>query len=458
MAVRTSTPEEAGRVRPIGFRNVVTILLLGTTGQIAWLLENNWFNTFVYDMITKDPAPIAWMVGVSAVVATLTTLIIGAASDRTRSRFGKRKPFIVFGYIIWGIITAVYPVVDWIQHVGFAVVMVIILDAVMTFFGSTANDAALNAWMTDVGHSSNRNRIQSLNSITALLASIVGLGLAGVIIESLGYFVFFYMLGGIVTVSGLIGAALIPSSNELLVAGKHEGSVWGEIFGLLDLRVLRDNRTLFLLFVNMAISGISSQVYAPYLLIFVEHYLGIGKDVMSLYLVVILAVTLLCLAVVGLISHRFNRRTLVTVGTITGAGFMVLAGILVPILMHHPGFVPWALFLYVLGLLPGLAAGVAHGGWLQDTYPEGSVGKFQGVRMIFMVLLPMVIGPPIGAAIIKTFGIPDGTGGFIPTPEIFLVGGIISFFAAIPILLIPKSDGVVRLDQLVVRPLGEESR
>nr|MDO8111225.1 MFS transporter [Candidatus Sigynarchaeota archaeon] len=353
------TSEEPGRVRPIGLRNVFTILLLGTTGQIAWLLENNWFNTFVYDEITTDPAPIAWMVAVSAVVATLTTLLMGTVSDRTRSKFGNRKPFIVFGYVAWGIITAVYPVVDWIQDVSIAVVMVVIVDAVMTFFGSTANDAALNAWITDIGHSSNRNRIQSINSITALLASVVGLGLAGVIIDSLGYFTFFYLLGGIVSVSGIIGAALIPTPKENTSHVEHEKSLWHELGALLDPRVLRDNRTLFLLFVNMAISGIASQVYAPYLLIFVESYLGLPKTAMSAYLIVILGVTLLSLAIVGLISHRFNRRTLVIAGTIIGGVFMVLAGIVVPFLRVLPDAIPWALLLYAIGIIPGLAAGVA---------------------------------------------------------------------------------------------------
>ncbi len=426
---------------------MITILLLGTTGQIAWLLENNWFNVFVDDVITKDPTPLAWMVGVSAVVATLTTLFMGIVSDRTtRSRFGNRKPFIVFGYIVWGIITAIFPLVSWIEHVGIAVVMVVIVDAVMTFFGSTANDAALNAWMTDIGHSSNRNRIQSINSITSMIATVVGLGLAGLIIDALGYFAFFYVLGGIVTVSGAVGAVLIRSPAEPGTGVKREGSVWGEFKALFDSRLLRENRTLFLLFVNMAISGASQQVYAPYLLIFVKNYLGIEIAEMSIYLGIIIVITMVCLAIVGLVSHRFNRRTLVVTGTIAGAFFMVFAGIVVPFLKGFPGFVPLALVLYALGLIPGLAAGVAHGGWLQDTYPEGNVGKFQGVRMVFMVLLPMVIGPPIGAAIIKVFGIPFEDG-FIPTPEIFLVGGIIALFAVIPVLLIKKADGVINLDR-----------
>ena len=39
---------------------------LGIAGQICWNMENQWFNTFVYAKIAKDPTIISWMVGVSA--------------------------------------------------------------------------------------------------------------------------------------------------------------------------------------------------------------------------------------------------------------------------------------------------------------------------------------------------------------------------------------------------------
>jgi Na+/melibiose symporter-like transporter len=184
-------PRDREHVRKIGSLNVLAILILGTSGQIAWVVENSWFNTFVFDEITKDPTPIAWMVAISAITATLTTIVMGIASDRSRSRFGRRKPFIVVGYITWGIITAIYPTISWIPSIGLAVVMVVAIDAIMTFFGSTANDAAFNAWMTDIGHSSNRNRIQTLNSLCGFLAAVVAVGAAGFIIDAFGYFIFF---------------------------------------------------------------------------------------------------------------------------------------------------------------------------------------------------------------------------------------------------------------------------
>nr|MDO8119646.1 MFS transporter [Candidatus Sigynarchaeota archaeon] len=432
-------------VRPIGRRNVASILLLGTSGQIAWAVENTWFNTFVYDEITQDPTPIAWMVAVSAIMATLTTILVGILSDRTRSRWGMRKPYIVFGYIAWGIIVILWPTIAWIQAVGVAVVMVVIVDAIMTFFGSTANDAAYNAWATDIGHSSNRNRITTLNYICAFIANVVALGLAGAIIESFGYLAFFFILGGSVTTTGVISIFLLEHVRAQDAGDKARVPITKEFSSLFSTRVLRENRILFLLFLNMALTGIAGQVYMPYLLIFLEYYVGFSKTVMSIVLAAFVLVTVVLLLVIGYLSHRFNRKTALIVGTVTGGFMTVMVGICAPLLVGGDFSLTILLVvLYFIGTVPGFAATVVHGGWLQDSYPAGDIGKFQGIRMVFMVALPMVFGPVIGNAVIHAFGIPSGDG-FIPTPEIFIVGGLLSLLALIPIAFIPKEKGKVNL-------------
>ena len=139
----------------------VAIVTLGLSGQIAWNAENNWFSTFVFDTITPDSRPIAVMTAVSAIVATVTTLVMGALSDRV----GRRKPFIVAGYVAWAASTALFPTAGLAQSVGLAVFLVIVLDAVMTFFGSTANDAAFNAWVTDVSAHGNRGLVEGVLAI-----------------------------------------------------------------------------------------------------------------------------------------------------------------------------------------------------------------------------------------------------------------------------------------------------
>jgi len=123
----------------------IAIILLAFSGQLAWGVENQFFNTFMYDKITPHPRPISWMVAASAIAATLTTVLMGTLSDRSRTRWGRRKPFILFGYLEWGILTALFPSAAFFRPVTLAIEMAIIFDCIMTFFGSTANDASLNA-------------------------------------------------------------------------------------------------------------------------------------------------------------------------------------------------------------------------------------------------------------------------------------------------------------------------
>lgn len=427
------------RVKKIGGRNISVIFILGIAGQIAWAVENSWFNTFVYDEMTTDPAPIAWMVAVSAVTATLTTIFMGTLSDQTYLKWGRRKPYLVLGYILWGVITALFPLVSWIKNAGIAIVMVIIMDAVMTFFGSTANDAAYSAWITDISHSSNRNRIQSFNSITALIANLIALGAAGIIIGEFGYFIFFYGLGGIVSICGILSHFFVREKPVLPEERPEPGTYWKRIAGIFSPGLFKENRILYILFFQMALSGIASQISGPYTFIYIEHYLGFGKEEIGLIGAVVILLSTLFLVLVGAISHRFNRKSVMVVSAILNCGFTIGISFMRDM---------WLLtFMYTISMALGMASSVVHAAWLQDKYPEGDVGRFQGIRMIFFVLIPMVIGPSIGSAVIKRFGsnVP-GIDGYVPTPEIFIVSALASLLALIPLIFINKEEGVIKFE------------
>ena len=75
------------------------LTVFSLVGQIAWVVENMYFNVLIYKMFHASAAAISTMVAASAVAATLTTILIGALSDK----LGKRKLFICGGYILWGI-------------------------------------------------------------------------------------------------------------------------------------------------------------------------------------------------------------------------------------------------------------------------------------------------------------------------------------------------------------------
>ena len=85
------------------------------------------------------------------------------------------------------------------------------------------------------------------------------------------------------------------------------------------------------------------------------------------------------------------------------------------------------------------------GALVRDYTPVGDAGKLQGIRMIFSVLIPMLVGPMIGNAINKAANIPLPDLGsadvmtteYIPAPGIFLAAALTALvvLALVPVLL-----------------------
>jgi len=137
----------------------------------------------------------------------------------------------------------------------------------------------------------------------------------------------------------------------------------------------------------------------------------------------------------GLLADRWNKRWLIMLAIcVSAAGGMLLSLVRSIPLLALTGFL-WQAF--------SMAASIAAVAWLKDLLPEENRGKFLGIRMIFWIAIPMVLGPAIGSRLIQTWGIPttlNGEAGFIPVPLIFQVGAVITLLALAPLLWIgPKA-------------------
>ena len=117
----------------------LALTLFSLIGQVAWVVENMYLNVFIYKMFSASAASISAMVAASAVAATLTTVFIGALSDK----IGKRKLFMCGGYILWGVsilgfgllredvIGALFPAAA--SAAAVCITLTIALDCLMTF-------------------------------------------------------------------------------------------------------------------------------------------------------------------------------------------------------------------------------------------------------------------------------------------------------------------------------------
>ena len=86
----------------------------------------------------------------------------------------------------------------------------------------------------------------------------------------------------------------------------------------------------------------------------------------------------------------------------------------------------------------------------QDYIPKGGEGRFQGVRMCFTVLLPMLIGPLI-TMIINLMKMDNQSVDYMPPFEIFLAAAIIAVLAIIPIVFV-----MIDADKLRKRKMEEK--
>jgi MFS family permease len=73
------------------------------------------------------------------------------------------------------------------------------------------------------------------------------------------------------------------------------------------------------------------------------------------------------------------------------------------------------------------------GAVIRDHTPENRAGMFQGLRIVAQVLIPGIIGPAIGAAVLKNaeqiMG-DDGTLSFVPNQNIFIAALVVTVVLA----------------------------
>lgn len=413
-------------------RTWASFLLVGLVGQFAWTIENMYFNVFLYNTISTDPNAIAVMVAASAAVATLTTLFMGALSDK----LAKRKAFISGGYILWGLSTLAFGFISvdnigaWFpaaNAVALAAGLVVAMDCIMTFFGSTANDAAFNAYITDVTGPANRGKAESVLATLPLLSMLIIFGGFDSLTQNGRWKEFFLVFGILVTCTGLASLFLL---QEPRLEKKNEAYFSNIIYGFRP-GVIKNNPSLYLSLTAFGVFSVAVQVFFPYLIIYMQNYLHIDAYAIVLGVVLLLASGISVAA--GPLLDKLGRLNCV----LPAAGVM-LAGLIM-------------MFFARSAVMVAVCGTVMMGGYMlvtaslsaavRDYTPQGKAGQFQGIRMIFAVLLPMLIGPFIGSAVITGSGqtyLELGVVKNVPTPAIFLAAAAVLLFTVIPVLLLKR--------------------
>lgn len=447
------------------------LLVFGFIGFVAWNLENMYFNTFLYNSVyagasaealagTMAPTTaISRMVSLSAITAVVTTFVVGTFSDRMKNR----KVFISFGYILWGIVTALFGFItreniadifglsDSVQILTFTVWAVIIMDMIMTFMGSTSNDSAFNAWVTDVTTPTTRPAVETFFTLIGFVAMgvVMGVGTSAQT-GAISYKAFFGILGLIVAFCGVIGLFTLKEPEHKGPVAKNT-SYWADLFYGFRPSVIRKNPRLYLILSSVCLFNCAFQVFFPYLIVYLQYVVLANEKnsallsalPVSLIAVAVGAIAVLVAGVVILMKLSGKNKFL---GFIPGV-LCLIAGLIIL-------STSTSLYTILIGVAPTfigyLVLTIQLNAAIRDFIPEGKAGLFQGIRMIFVVLIPMVVGPAIGDIACRSAGATYmneyGVETIVPDAKMFLYSAIIAALVFIPLLALRKK-GIDKVEE-----------
>ncbi|MBQ1306984.1 MAG: MFS transporter [Erysipelotrichaceae bacterium] len=412
---------------------------LGIVGQLCWNIENQWFNTFVYAKIAKDPTIISWMVAISAIATTFSTFLFGTLSDRS----GKRKPYLAIGYILWGIFTILFGTTEFIAkgnsgNLLLAATAVVLADALMSFFGSMGNDASFNAWLNDMMNGENAGGIGAALATQPIIGTIIGTVAGGLLIGADdNYMRLFIAFGGAVIVLGVLSLFVVKDSPDL--KPNKEGGFWKQLFSAFDFNELFKRKQLVWVFITLTVYFVAFNVYYPHVGNYMIYYLGFKAD--DIGIIQGIALILGMLSVIPA-SRLLNKNRYVLAASISIILSMIGVGILG--IFGKPEFIDPTTILNIPLLVGLFFFGCGYimfmqvtSVWMKQLFPEEAKGQFEGFRIVFFVLIPWIVSPFIANPIIKNNGeILDSNGltAYLPTNVLFLVSTLLILVTFVPLV------------------------
>lgn len=408
---------------------------LGLAGQLCWNMENQWFNTFVYSKIGKDPSIITGMLICSALATTFSTFFFGTWSDR----IGKRRVFISMGYILWGVFTIAFGLTQFISHNMYTLmaVTVVLADTIMSFFGSMGNDSGFNTWCNDIMNDKNRGAIGAALATQPVIGTMLGTVVGGLLVGGDdNYMRLFVVMGVLVIICGILSLFVLDKRDD--VAPSKKGTFTHQFFHVFNFKEFIKLKELVLVHLGIAIFFIGFNVYFAYIGNYLIYYLGYSADMMGIIEAVPLILAMLTAIPVSKLINK-NMHPYISVAAVV----INFIGCLLTWPVKNTDVDPAKLFnfrvwigIFIIGI-GYIAILQTCKVWAKQLYPNDSKGQFEGIWILFFVLIPMIGGSLIGQAVVKTSGetFINETSGlyeYIPNGNVFLVGGLVVLLSIIP--------------------------
>lgn len=430
----------------------IAIVIFILMGAIAGNTEGMYMGLFLDNTVFENGsmgAPITLtdavniIVSVGAVISCATAFIVGSLMEKMK----KTKAFISISYIVWGIVMLFFSAVsnenvrkflgisETAKVITITAATAVTFALILTFLRSTAADTAFNSWLTEVSTPETSTIIEVLFTIMGFVATaIIALLVARAEIDSsMDYSSIFIILGIPAIGIGLMGFFLIDEPKKLENTEKIEKEADNQTNAFYGLRpsVIKEHSNLYLMLSSGCLFNCACQVFLPYFFIYISSVIIPAPENKELNLrmpvviiLLIMAVSLGFMLVLVLMKAYSKHKALSFIPSVICLiiGFLVLSS-------------TKNVFGFVMGFAPAFVGYVIimiqFGATVRDNIPQDKVGLFQGARMLFLFLIPEIVGPTVGNIVTKTnveYTASNYSEKLLPTEDMFLYS---AFFAAL---------------------------
>ncbi len=414
----TASPAEAANVKKVripGLRKLMWSTLVANIGIfLIWGAVPGILLPLQIQGITGDTgkaAALAVIATIGAFGAMLAQPIAGLVSDRTRSKFGRRAPWMVGGTLVGGLALIGMGAANTLVQLAIAW---IIVQVVYNFA-----QGPLSAILPDRVPSAARGVFSAFAGLGAMLGAVGGQVVGSQFAKAIptGYLVF----GGFALVVTVLFVVLNPDkSNKGEPKPPFSLVVFLKTFWVNPVK----HPDFFWGFTGRLLLFGGYFMVTGYQLFILQDYIGL-KDkavgVVGLLGITSLVGIIIATLIAGPLSDRLGRRRIVA----------VIAGLILAVSLAFPIFMPTLTGMLLFSFVSGLGFGAYQGvdqALMSEVLPsKDDFAKDLGVLNI-AATLPQTLAPGIAGAIVVAFG-----NSYAPLFPIGIVIAIAGALAVIPI-------------------------
>ncbi|MEX2684389.1 MAG: MFS transporter [Candidatus Sigynarchaeota archaeon] len=243
------------------------------------------------------------LVALSAIANVIGMWISGPASDACRSKFGRRKPYIILGGVLSGSIMMLFPVVKFFPTIIDKLIAAIIIDCSMSFCGDllTGPRFALLIEITTPGERATVNGILNIPNMVGMAFPVVIAGLS----TSIAFMDSFFYIGGTVIIVSTVTSTLFIKEPPVSEQQETFRKYFRKAFTMVN---YKKNKPFYKALVGVALLAMGGCVFYPFLLPFITYYVNISGLTFVLSVGSILLISVVVQIPLGKISDKHGRR------------------------------------------------------------------------------------------------------------------------------------------------------